>query len=124
LTDRGRSIRKTTRLSHNYSRLPDALRVTLSIRSENHLMASDTSSKIVQLESYTLPVQLHLAHSSSFSGVGVIAGGPFRCAESFRGAAPLAEDAYVQSAEYICMSRSHSEGGAERTSPPATGSRG
>jgi poly(3-hydroxybutyrate) depolymerase len=140
LTDRGRSIRKTTRLIHNCSRLPDASRVTLSIRSENHSMASDTSSKIVQLESYTvrkgqssisglssgafMTVQLHLAHSSSFSGVGVIAGGPFRCAESFRGAAPLAEDAYVQSAEYICMSRSHSEGGAERTSPPATGSRG
>ncbi|WP_321883588.1 extracellular catalytic domain type 2 short-chain-length polyhydroxyalkanoate depolymerase [Paraburkholderia bannensis] len=51
-----------------------------------------------------MTVQLHLAHSASFSGVGVIAGGPFRCAESFRGAAPLAEDAYVQSAEYICMS--------------------
>jgi hypothetical protein len=49
-------------------------------------------------------VQLHLAHSASFAGVGVIAGGPFRCAESFRGAALLAEDAYVQSAEFICMS--------------------
>jgi len=51
-----------------------------------------------------MTVQLHLAHSSSFAGVGVIAGGPFRCAESFRGAAALPEDAYVQSAEYICMS--------------------
>jgi poly(3-hydroxybutyrate) depolymerase len=51
-----------------------------------------------------MTVQLHLAHSASFSGVGVIAGGPFRCAESFPGAAPIAEDAYVQSAEYICMS--------------------
>jgi hypothetical protein len=83
-------------------------------------MASDTDSKIVQLGAYNakkgessisglssgafMTVQLHLAHSSSFSGVGVIAGGPFRCVESFRGAAPLAEDAYVQSAEYICMS--------------------
>ncbi|AUT62356.1 extracellular catalytic domain type 2 short-chain-length polyhydroxyalkanoate depolymerase [Paraburkholderia terrae] len=51
-----------------------------------------------------MTVQLHLAHSASFAGVGVIAGGPFRCSESFRGAAPLAEDANVQSAEYICMS--------------------
>ncbi|MEM5369767.1 poly(3-hydroxybutyrate) depolymerase [Paraburkholderia azotifigens] len=51
-----------------------------------------------------MTVQFHLAHSASFAGVGVIAGGPFRCSESFRGAAPLAADAYVQSAEYICMS--------------------
>lgn len=50
-----------------------------------------------------MTVQLHLAHSSSFAGAGVIAGGPFRCAESFRAAAALAEDAYVQSALYICM---------------------
>jgi hypothetical protein len=50
-----------------------------------------------------MTVQLHLAHSSSFTGVGIIAGGPFRCAESFRGAAMLAEDAYVQNALYICM---------------------
>ncbi|MDE1179192.1 poly(3-hydroxybutyrate) depolymerase [Paraburkholderia sp.] len=83
-------------------------------------MKSDTSSKIVPLGTYNvqkgdssisglssgafMTVQLHLAHSASFSGVGVIAGGPFRCAESFRDAAPLAEDAYVQNAEYICMS--------------------
>ncbi|MGF6597971.1 poly(3-hydroxybutyrate) depolymerase [Paraburkholderia sp. GAS448] len=84
-------------------------------------MASDTdNSRIVQLGTYNvkkgessvsglssgafMTVQLHLAHSSSFSGVGVVAGGPFRCAESFRGAAVLAADAYVQSAEYICMS--------------------
>ena len=35
-----------------------------------------------------LTVQLHLAHSSRFAGAGIIAGGPYRCAESFRGAAP------------------------------------
>jgi poly(3-hydroxybutyrate) depolymerase len=51
-----------------------------------------------------MTVQLHLAHSSSFIGAGVIAGGPYRCVESFRGAAPVAEDAYVLNAEYICMS--------------------
>jgi poly(3-hydroxybutyrate) depolymerase len=83
-------------------------------------MGNDYASKIEQLGAYDIKkgessisglssgafmtVQLHLAHSSRFAGVGVIAGGPFRCAESFRGAAPLAEDAYVQSAEYICMS--------------------
>lgn len=83
-------------------------------------MANDTFSKIERLSSYNvkkgessisglssgafMTVQLHLAHSASFAGVGVIAGGPFRCAESFRGAAPLAEDAYVQGAEFICMS--------------------
>jgi hypothetical protein len=83
-------------------------------------MASRTNSKIVQLAAYNvkqgessisglssgafMTVQLHLAHSSRFAGAGVIAGGPYRCAESFRGAAPLAADAYVQSAEYVCMS--------------------
>jgi poly(3-hydroxybutyrate) depolymerase len=83
-------------------------------------MASDNAAKIVQLSAYNvvkgessisglssgafMTVQLHLAHSASFSGVGVIAGGPFRCSESFRGAAMMAEDAYVQNAEYICMS--------------------
>ena len=50
-----------------------------------------------------MTVQLHLAHSSSFTGAGVIAGGPFRCAQTYRGAAVLAEDAYVQNALYICM---------------------
>jgi hypothetical protein len=50
-----------------------------------------------------MTVQLHLAHSASFSGVGVIAGGPFRCAESYQDAAAMAEDAYVQGALYICM---------------------
>jgi hypothetical protein len=50
-----------------------------------------------------MTVQLHLAHSASFVGAGVIAGGPFRCAETFRGAAVFAEDAHMQSALYICM---------------------
>ena len=48
-------------------------------------------------------VQLHLAHSASFVGAGIIAGGPFRCAESFRGAAPIPEDAYELTALYIAM---------------------
>src|SRR5580698_3496740 len=45
-----------------------------------------------------MTVQMHLAHSSSFCGAGIIAGGPFRCAESFRAAALLAEDAFEQGA--------------------------
>jgi hypothetical protein len=82
-------------------------------------MTPGVDSKVIQLASYNvergkssisglssgafMTVQLHLAHSSSFVGAGVIAGGPFRCAESFRAAAFLAEDAYVQNALYICM---------------------
>ncbi|ACA15225.1 poly (3-hydroxybutyrate) depolymerase [Methylobacterium sp. 4-46] len=50
-----------------------------------------------------MTVQLHLAHSSRFAGAGIIAGGPFRCAESFRAAALIAEDAYEQGALYISM---------------------
>lgn len=50
-----------------------------------------------------MTVQLHVAHSKSFVGAGVIAGGPYRCVESFRGSAMGAEDAYVMNAEYICM---------------------
>lgn len=50
-----------------------------------------------------MTVQLHLAHSSMFVGAGVIAGGPYRCAESFRAASPIAEDAYVQNSLFICM---------------------
>ncbi len=82
-------------------------------------MVVGLDSKVSQLASYAvergkssvsglssgafMTVQLHLAHSASFAGAGVIAGGPFRCAESFRGAAALAADAYVQGALYICM---------------------
>lgn len=77
-------------------------------------------SKVVQLGAYRvrrgessvsglssgafMAVQLHLAHSGSFAGAGVIAGGPYRCAESYRAPALLAEDAYVQGALHICMS--------------------
>jgi hypothetical protein len=50
-----------------------------------------------------MTVQLHVAHSSMFVGAGVIAGGPYRCAESFRAASVIAEDAYVQNALFICM---------------------
>lgn len=50
-----------------------------------------------------MTVQLHLAHSSRFAGAGVIAGGPYRCAESYRGAAPLAEDACELTALQLCM---------------------
>ncbi|WP_238455739.1 extracellular catalytic domain type 2 short-chain-length polyhydroxyalkanoate depolymerase [Azohydromonas lata] len=50
-----------------------------------------------------MTVQLHLAHSSLFVGAGVIAGGPYRSAESFRAAAPIADDAYLLNALYVCM---------------------
>ncbi|WP_051975315.1 hypothetical protein [Cupriavidus necator] len=83
-------------------------------------MAGDIHSEVVQLGAYKvekrrssvsglssgafMTVQLHLAHSSSFAGAGVIAGGPYRCAESFRAAAPEAEDAYELNALHLCMS--------------------
>lgn len=50
-----------------------------------------------------MAVQLHLAHSSSFVGAGVIAGGPYRCAETFRDAAIFAGDACALTALYIAM---------------------
>jgi hypothetical protein len=50
-----------------------------------------------------MTVQLHLAYSSRFIGAGVIAGGPYRCVESFRETALVAEDAYAMNALYICM---------------------
>lgn len=50
-----------------------------------------------------MTVQLHLAHSSRFCGAGIVAGGPYRCAETFRAAAFLAEDAFQQSAINLCM---------------------
>lgn len=50
-----------------------------------------------------MAVQLHLAHASMFSGAGIVAGGPYRCAQSFRQAAPLAGDAAVQNALFVCM---------------------
>jgi hypothetical protein len=45
-----------------------------------------------------MTVQLHLAYSGSFCGADIIAGGPFRCAESYRAGAILAQDANVQGA--------------------------
>lgn len=50
-----------------------------------------------------MTVQLHLAHSSSFVGAGIIAGGPYRCAESLPKASLVAEDGYAMNALYICM---------------------
>lgn len=50
-----------------------------------------------------MTVQLHLAHSASFVGAGIVAGGPYRCAELFRAAAPLAEDACILTAMQIGM---------------------
>jgi hypothetical protein len=50
-----------------------------------------------------MTVQLHLAHSADFIGAGIIAGGPYRCAESYRGAALGAEDACALSALYVAM---------------------
>jgi len=61
-----------------------------------------------------MTVQVHLAYSASFCGAGVIAGGPYRCAESWPGAAALAADANVQGALYICMRPL-----TERTAPDA-----
>jgi hypothetical protein len=78
------------------------------------------SSKIVQLASYKaskrnnsvsglssgafMTVQLHLAHSASFAGAGIVAGGPYRCAETYRIAELMAaEDAYIENSLYICM---------------------
>jgi len=50
-----------------------------------------------------MTVQLHLAHSATFIGAGIIAGGPYRCAESYRAAAAIAEDAWTLNALYVCM---------------------
>jgi len=50
-----------------------------------------------------MTVQIHLAHSARFSGAGVIAGGPYRCAQSYRWAASVAEDAFIENALYRCM---------------------
>jgi hypothetical protein len=50
-----------------------------------------------------MTVQLHLAHSASFAGAGVVAGGPYRGVETFRASATLAEDAYELNALQLCM---------------------
>lgn len=50
-----------------------------------------------------MAVQFHLAHSSHIVGAGIVAGGPFRCAESFLGAAPKAQDAAILGSLFIGM---------------------
>lgn len=50
-----------------------------------------------------MTVQLQLAHSSMFVGAGIVAGGPYRCVESYPAAAPIAADAFVQNALFVCM---------------------
>lgn len=49
-----------------------------------------------------MTVQLHVAHSSSFIGAGVIAGGPYRAAETFE-AAPLAPTSCILNSLYVAM---------------------
>ncbi|WP_425091572.1 hypothetical protein [Tropicimonas sp. S265A] len=49
-----------------------------------------------------MTVQLHIAHSSDFIGAGVIAGGPYRAAESYR-AAPTAPSSCILNSLYIAM---------------------
>jgi hypothetical protein len=51
-----------------------------------------------------MTVQMHLAHSASFVGAGIIAGGPYRCAESYRAEAMEKEDSNVLNSLFICMS--------------------
>ncbi|TGD99894.1 poly(3-hydroxybutyrate) depolymerase [Methylobacterium nonmethylotrophicum] len=50
-----------------------------------------------------MTVQLHIAHSRQFVGAGIIAGGPYRSAESYRGGALLAADAFTLGALAIGM---------------------
>lgn len=82
-------------------------------------MAGDMDGEVVKLGAYNvkkgessvsglssgafMTVQLHLAHSSSFCGAGVIAGGPYRCVESFRAASAVGEDANELNALHLCM---------------------
>lgn len=68
--------------------------------------ASKSNNSISGLSSGAfMTVQLHLARSASFAGAGIIAGGPFRCAQTYRSRKTLAaEDAYIENALYICMS--------------------
>ena len=78
------------------------------------------SGKIVQLGSYAaskqknsisglssgafMTVQLHLARSASFAGAGIIAGGPFRCAETYQaGGMVTPQDSRIENSLYICM---------------------
>ncbi|MEM8553575.1 MAG: poly(3-hydroxybutyrate) depolymerase [Pseudomonadota bacterium] len=50
-----------------------------------------------------MTVQMHIAHSALFVGAGVIAGGPYRAAETFRGAAPTKPLSCILNSLYIAM---------------------
>lgn len=50
-----------------------------------------------------MTVQMHIAHSAQFVGAGVIAGGPYRSAETFRGAAPTVPMSCILNSLYIAM---------------------
>lgn len=49
-----------------------------------------------------MTVQLHIAHSASFIGAGVIAGGPYRAAQTFR-AAPTVPMSCILNSLYVAM---------------------
>lgn len=49
-----------------------------------------------------MTVQMHIAHSSSFIGAGVIAGGPYRAAQTFR-AAPSVPMSCILNSLYVAM---------------------
>jgi poly(3-hydroxybutyrate) depolymerase len=86
---------------------------------EGQTMSADRHANIPPLPAFTvehgqhsvsglssgafMAVQLHLAHSASFVGAGIIAGGPYRCAQSYPGAAAIAGDAGLLNALYIAM---------------------
>ncbi|WP_432696401.1 extracellular catalytic domain type 2 short-chain-length polyhydroxyalkanoate depolymerase [Marinobacterium sp. YM272] len=83
--------------------MPSSTKTTTAPRLEG-FGADLSQSSISGLSSGAfMTVQMHLAHSSRFVGAGIIAGGPFRCAESFRAAAMIAEDAFTLNALYTCM---------------------
>lgn len=50
-----------------------------------------------------MTVQMHIAHSAKFIGAGVIAGGPYRAAETFRSAAPSVPMSCILNSLYVAM---------------------
>lgn len=50
-----------------------------------------------------MTVQMSIAHSSKFMGAGVVAGGPYRSAETFPRAAPSASTACILNSLYVAM---------------------
>lgn len=50
-----------------------------------------------------MTVQMHIAHSAKFIGAGVIAGGPYRAAETFRNAAPTMPMSCILNSLYVAM---------------------